>query len=306
MYLTQRKKLLSLFFNYKEFIALMRLCYSFFKKYGVPKVKKRSKSNRSLLSTNKTHFFGASFYYRRALLSTLCNYYLFLYNMRTLLFLDTLYDDLDKTTKYSLNVFLKQAVVGYIYASYSTGMSKRGAAYVKNSGLRSLINIRLPEPFYFIKYVTLLNSSYLGGLNTTVRSTNLLFLSSLLWTKDNTFYNNFSLSLRKAISTVRSTNKDPFFRYRVLFHIVKKLNTFLFKKGSLYSRAVIELLHSKVQQLGNVVNRFVVLQNNLQFLQSSTVRYTSIILSFAQSCQAADNTFIAEKILFFYYSSIFS
>jgi hypothetical protein len=284
----------------------MRLCYSFFKKYGVPKVKKRSKSNRSLLLNNKTHFFGAAFYYRRSILSTLCNYYLFLYNMRNMLFLETLYDDLDNTTKYSLNVFSKQAVVGYIYASYSMRMSKRGIAYVTNSGMRSLINIRLPEPFYFIKYITLLNRFSLVGLDTTIRSTNLLFLSSLLWTKENTFYNNFSLNIRKAISTVRSTNKDPFFRYRVLFHIVTKLNTFLSKKVSLSAHVVIELLHSKIQQLGTVINRFVSFQTNIQFLQSSTVRYTSIILSFAKSCQTSDNTFIAEQILFLYYSSIFS
>lgn len=282
----------------------MRLCYSFFKKYGVLKVKKRSKSNRSLLLNNKTHFFGAAFYYRRSILSTLYNYYLFLYNLRNMLFLDTLYDDLDNTTKYSLNVFSKQAVVGYIYASYSIRMSKRGIASITNSGMR--YHIRLPEPFYFIKYVTLLNSFSLLDLSTTIRSTNLLFLSSLLGTKENPLYNNFSLNIRKAISTVRSTNKDPFFRYRVLFHIVTKLNTFLSKKVSLSSHVFIELLHSKIQQLGTVINRFVTFQTNIQFLQSSTVRYSSIILSFAQSCQTADNTFIAEKILFLYYSSIFS
>jgi hypothetical protein len=268
----------------------MRLFYSFLKKHGLPKIKRRanSKLNRIVFTQKKTAFFGASVYHRISLLSTLCNHYLVTYDLRSLLFLEVLCEDLDKTNLYSLNLVSKKSVTGYMYAAYATGRSKGGLAYgstnstyISKSGTRSRKHRThgnkkrthgskmrtqgsksshlLPGTVNFVKYSS---KALLKNFGTTIGNANTLLILSLLGNNKHPFYKPSAYRIKKTFSYVRNLKKEPFYRYHILVHIVKNLSRFLLKKGCVSAISLLNVLCSKLQRLGNLISVAITLQNN--------------------------------------------
>lgn len=299
LYLTYRQKLLSLFFNYKEFLILMRLVYSFFKKHSLHKVKKRlnSKYSRVLLTHTKTSFFGASWYSKISLLSTISNSYFFTYNIRNLLFFDIYYGDFYKTTAYSLNLVSKNSRSGYLYATYFASGSRRSHILPK----LDLYNKLLPETFFFIKYYTKLALHNFSMCGDTTR----LFFFISIYETEYQFAKLSAYSIKRTLFHVRHVKTNYFYRCRIMLQLISKLYLILSKKYYTTSVPLIKHLYSRSQMLGSLTESIFYLQSTATIVDSLPLKYNALLFSFVESSHGSDNNVLTETIFFMYYSSIF-
>lgn len=219
-----------------------------------------------------------------------------------MLIVDTMFEDLDKTTKYSLNLFSIKSTTGLLYATYHIANTYSDPVTAFNSTIseRKLFT----ETLYFIKY-TSKNLCFLDGCSPIVSNCNIQFLFSFIGTQHlQTVSYKITTNIKKTISTIRTFKNEPFYRYHLLFYIISKLSRLIIKHAG--SLTIIKLLHRKIHQLGNLIVGAFCVQKNSTVQRTTTLKYTAMLLSFVQSCQTSDNVLFSENIFFFYYASICS